>query len=82
PFFGYLPEIRRAVYTTNCVEALNFQLRKVTKTKGAFPSEDAALKVLYLAIQRASAKWSGPIKDWRSALNVFTIVFEGRLPAR
>lgn len=82
PFFAYPLEIRRVVYTTNAVESLNFQLRKVTKTKGSFPSEESALKVLFLAIGRASSKWSMPVRDWRAALNVFTIVFEGRVPVR
>lgn len=82
PFFAYPPEIRRVIDTTNAIESVNSQLRKVTKTKGAFPSEEAALNVLCLAIQRASLKWSMPLRDWKAALNLFTIVFEGRVPLR
>jgi len=80
PFFGYPEPIRKVIYTTNAVESLNAQLRKVTKKRGAFPTDDAVRKVLYLAIQRASKKWSMPIQDWPAALNFFSIVFEGRVP--
>ena len=82
PFFGYPEPIRKVIYTTNAVESLNAQLRKVTKKRGAFPTDDSVRKVLYLAIQRASKKWRMPIRDWATALNFFSIVFEGRVPAR
>lgn len=80
PFFSYPPEIRKAVYTTNAVESINAAIRKVTTKRGAFPTEDAVRKVLYLAIQKASARWTKPIHDWPAALNHFTIVFDGRIP--
>lgn len=80
PFFGYPEPIRKVIYTTNAVESLNAQLRKVTKKRGAFPTDDAVRKVLYLAIQRASKKWTMPIQDWPAALNFFSIVFEARVP--
>lgn len=80
PFFAYPEPIRKVIYTTNAVESLNAQLRKVTKKRGAFPTDDAVRKVLYLAIQRASKKWTMPIQDWPAALNFFSIVFEGRVP--
>ena len=80
PFFGYPPEIRKVIYTTNAIESMNAQLRKVTRKRGAFPTEDSVRKVLYLAIIRASRKWKRPIKDWAAALNYFSIVFEGRVP--
>ena len=68
------------IYTTNAVESLNAQLRKVTKKKGAFPTADAVRKVLYLALQRASTRWTRPVQDWNAALNHFAIAFEGRIP--
>ncbi len=80
PFFGYPEPIRKVIYTTNAIESINASLRKVTKKRGAFPTDDSVKKVLYLAIQRASVKWTRPIKDWASALNYFSIVFEGRVP--
>jgi putative transposase len=80
PFFGYPEPIRKVIYTTNAVESLNAQLRKVTKKRGAFPTDDAVRKVLYLAITRASKRWTMPIQDWPAALNFFSIVFEGRVP--
>lgn len=63
-FFKYPFEIRRAIYTTNAVESLNYQLRKVTKNRSAFPTDDAILKIMYLAIRNASEKWTMPIKQW------------------
>ena len=80
PFFGYPAPIRKAIYTTNAVESLNAQLRKVTKKRNAFPTDDSVRKILYLAIIRAAKKWTKPIQDWPPALNYFSIVFEGRVP--
>ena len=80
PFFAYPAALRRVIYTTNAVESLNAQLRKVTKKKGAFPTADAVRKVLYLALQRASARWTHPVNNWRAALTHLAIVFEGRVP--
>ena len=80
PFFAYPPEIRRVVYTTNAIESINASIRKVTKKRGAFPTPDSLRKVLYLAIRKASERWSRPVKDWPAALNHFAIMFEGRLP--
>jgi len=80
PFFDYPPEIRKVIYTTNAVESINAQLRKVTKHRGAFPTPDSVRKVLYLAIIKASERWTRPIPDWTSALNHLSIVFEGRIP--
>jgi putative transposase len=81
PFFGYPMEIRKAIYTTNTIEALNRQLRKTLKTRGAFPTEDAALKLLFMALQQAQKKWTMPIHNWRAALNYFTILWPERMPA-
>jgi len=79
-FFNYSPEIRKVIYTTNAVESLNYSLRKLLKTRGAFPNDDSIMKVLYLAITRAAKKWTMPIRDWRSALNQFVILFGDRVP--
>ena len=81
PFFDYPPEIRKVMYTTNAIESLNAQLRKVNKKRGAFPTPEAVRKVLYLAIMRASQRWSRPVQDWNAALNHFALVFPDRVPA-
>ena len=80
PFFDYPPEIRKVIYTTNAIESVNYSLRKLTKHRGAFPSDEALMKLLYLALRNISKKWTMPIRDWKAALNRFTIQFEGRLP--
>jgi transposase-like protein len=74
-FFKYPPEIRRAIYTTNAVESMHYQLRKVTKNRSSFSTDDAILKLLYLAIRNASQKWTMPIRNWGQALNQFAIEF-------
>ena len=80
PFFDYPPEIRKVIYTTNAIESVNMSLRKLTKNRGSFPSDEALLKLFYLALRNISKKWTMPIRDWKAALNRFTIQFEGRLP--
>ncbi len=80
PFLEFPDEIRRVVYTTNTVEALNRQLRKVLKTKGHFPSDEAALKLLYLACLNAEKSWRGKSRSWTVALAQFAVYFEGRMP--
>lgn len=82
PFFDYPPEIRKVIYTTNAIESLNMGLRKIIKNRGSFPSDDAVLKLFYLAIRNISRKWTLPIRDWKAALNRFTIQFEDRMPQR
>ena len=79
-FYGYPEEIRKAIYTTNAIESLNSQLRKVTRNKSTFPNDDAIFKVMYLAIRNASKKWTMPIRDWGAAMNQFAIVFGKRVP--
>lgn len=74
PFFQYPPEIRKVIYTTNAIESLNMSLRKVIKTKGCFPHDEAVFKILWLALRRASTKWTMPIRDWKSAVNRFAIL--------
>jgi putative transposase len=80
PFFDYPPEIRKVIYTTNAIESVNMSLRKITKNRGSFPSDEALLKLFYLALNNISKKWSMPIRDWKAALNRFTIQFEDRMP--
>jgi putative transposase len=80
PFLVFPREIRKAIYTTNAIESLNYQLRKIIKNRGHFPSDDAAFKLLYLALSRAQEKWTMPIRNWKNALNQFAVHFEGRLP--
>jgi putative transposase len=79
PFLAFPPDVRRVVYTTNTIEALNRQIRKIIKTRGSFPSEDSARKLLYLAITRAQRKWRHAY-NWSSALTAFRIHFGDRLP--
>ena len=79
-FFDYPPEIRKVMYTTNAIESMNAQLRKVTKKRGAFPGPDAVRKVLYLAMMKASERWTRPVRDWPTALNHFALVFPDRMP--
>jgi putative transposase len=80
PFFAFPEEVRKVVYTTNAVEALNRGLRKIIKNRGAFPSEEAAMKLLYLALQNVSGKWE-TAQHWRQALNQFEILWGDRIRA-
>lgn len=78
PFFAFPPEIRKILYTTNAVESLNMSLRKALKPRVAFPSEEAALKVMYLALRNAIRKWERPLQ-WKAALNRFTMLWGDRI---
>lgn len=80
PFFDYPPEIRRIIYTTNAIESVNMSLRKVSKNRGSFPNDEAVVKLFYLALINIAKKWSMPLKDWKPALNRFTIQFNERMP--
>ncbi len=77
--FGYPEDIRRAIYTTNAIESMNSVVRKAIKKRKLFPADDSAMKVVYLAVQQASKKWTMPIRNWKPALNRFMIEFEERL---
>jgi putative transposase len=81
PFFAYPPEIRKVIYTTNAIESLNMSLRRVTKHRGSFPNDESILKLLYLALNNIAKKWTMPIRDWKAALNRFSILFGDRMPA-
>jgi transposase-like protein len=78
-YFKYPAEIRKIMYTTNIIESVHRQFRKLTKTKGAFPNEDSLLKLLYMGIQNAKKKWTQPIPNWGLILSQLSIFFEGRL---
>lgn len=80
-YFKYPEPIRRVIYTTNSIEAVHRQFRKLTKTKGGFPNENSLLKLLYLGIHNASKKWTMPIQSWNLTLSQLAIYFEGRLDA-
>jgi len=80
PFMSFPIEIRKVIYTTNIVESLNNTLRKSVRNRGHFPTEESLMKVLYLAIQQVSKKWSMPIRDWKQALNQFAILYQDRFP--
>jgi putative transposase len=78
-YFRYPEDIRRVIYTTNSIEAVHRQFRKLTKTKGGFPNDNSLLKLLYLGIQNASKKWTMPIHNWNLTLSQLAVFFEGRL---
>jgi putative transposase len=80
PFFAYPPEIRRMIYTTNAIESLHRGLRKIIKTRGSFPNDEAAVKLLYLALRNLDVHWK-PAIEWRAAYAQFAIMFPDRLPA-
>lgn len=80
PFFEFAPEVRRLIYTTNAVESLHMSLRKIIKTRGSFPSEEAAMKLLYLALRNVSSKWN-TVQHWKQALNHFQMVWGDRIQA-
>jgi putative transposase len=80
PFFEFPAEVRRVIYTTNAVESLNMSLRKIIKTRGSFPSEEAAMKLLYLALRNVIAKWD-TLQYWKQALNHFQLLWGDRIEA-
>ena len=80
PFLEYPPQIRKAIYTTNAIESLNYSLRKVTKNRLAFPTADAAMKLVFMALGNISQKWTMPIANWGQAINHLAIKFDGRVP--
>ena len=80
PFFAYPEDVRKIIYTTNAIESLNMGLRKIIKNRGHFPSDDAATKLLYLALRNAAKKWTMPSRTWKQALNQFAVLFHDRFP--
>ncbi|NOZ66927.1 MAG: IS256 family transposase [Alphaproteobacteria bacterium] len=81
PFFAYPTEVRKIIYTTNAIESLNMSLRKIIKNRGHFPNDDAATKLLYLALRNAAKKWTMPSRTWKQALNQFAVLFHDRFPS-
>ncbi|WP_150550827.1 IS256 family transposase, partial [Pandoraea soli] len=78
PFFAFPPEVRKVIYTTNAIENINSQLRKIIKTRGHFPSDDAATKLIWLALRNITADWGRAAKDWKTAMNQFAILYADR----
>ncbi len=72
--------IRRAIYAANAIESVNSVIRKFTRNRKVYPNEESALKLVYMAIQEASKRWTMPIRRWKEALNHFAIMLEGRMP--
>ena len=84
PFFAFPPAVRRVIYTTNAIESINAQLRKIIKSRGHFPSDDAASKLIWLALRNITADWGRAAHNWKEAMNQFAILYEERFtrPAR
>ncbi len=78
PFFAFAPEVRRIIYTTNAIESVNARLRKIIKTRGHFPSDEAASKLLWLALRNITATWGHPAREWKAAMNQFAIAYGER----
>ena len=78
PFFAFPPAVRKVVYTTNAIESINARLRKIIKTRGHFPSDDAASKLIWLALRNITASWGSPAREWKEAMNQFAILYDDR----
>jgi transposase-like protein len=78
PFFAFPPEVRRVIYTTNAIESVNARLRKILKTRGHFPSDDAAAKLIWLALRNITTDWGRAANNWKTAMNQFAILYEDR----
>lgn len=81
PFFAFPPAVRRVIYTTNAIESVNSRLRKILKTRGYFPSDEAASKLIWLALRNITANWGHPARDWKEAMNQFAVLYEERFTA-
>ena len=82
PFFAFPPEVRRVIYTTNAIESLNARVRKIIKTRGHFPTDEAATKLIWLALRNITAEWKKPMMHWKPAMNQFAILYGERfIPA-
>ena len=78
PFFAFPPAVRKVIYTTNCIESVNARVRKIIKTRGHFPSDDAAGKLIWLALRNITAGWKRATRDWKIAMNQFAILYQDR----
>jgi transposase-like protein len=81
PFFTFPPEIRRVIYTTNAIESVNARVRKIIKTRGHFPTDDAANKLIWLALRNITADWGKAAHNWKEAMNQFAILYDDRFNA-
>ena len=82
PFFAFPPEVRKVIYTTNAIESVNARLRKIIKTRGHFPSDEAATKLIWLALRNITADWGRPANTWKLAMNQFAVLYEERFMQR
>ena len=82
PFFAFAPEIRRVIYTTNALESVHARLRKIIKTRGHFPSDEAATKLLWLALRNLTRRWTMPVRPWRAAMTQFAVLYQERFVVR
>ncbi len=80
PFLDYPPEVRKLIYTTNAIDALNSKIRRAVRTRGHFPSDDAAAKLIYLALNATSTEWKRSVREWHAVRGQLAIMFEGRFP--
>jgi putative transposase len=80
PFFAFPPDVRRVIYTTNALESGHARVRKIIKTRGHFPTDEAATKLIWLALRNITAEWVRPALHWKAALNQFAILYEDRFP--
>ncbi len=78
PFFAFPPAVRKVIYTTNAIESVNARLRKIIKTRGHFPTDEAATKLIWLALRNITADWSRAARDWKEAMNQFAILYAER----
>lgn len=78
PFFAFPPDVRRVIYTTNAIESVHARLRKIIKTRGHFPSDEAATKLIWLALRNITSEWSRATREWKAAMNQFAIIYEDR----
>jgi transposase-like protein len=80
PFMKFSPEIRKAIYTTNAIESVNYTLQRNLKTRQSFPNDESAMKLMFMILRRISKKWTMPIRNWGEALNQFAVIYGDRVP--
>ena len=80
PFMKFSPEIRKAIYTTNAIESVNYNLQRNLKTRQSFPNNEAAMKLIFMILRRISKRWTMPIRNWGEALNQFAVMYGDRVP--
>jgi transposase-like protein len=80
PFMKFSPEIRKAIYTTNAIESVNYTLQRNLKTRQSFPNDEAAMKLIFMILQRISKKWTMPIRNWGEAMHQFSAIYGDRVP--